>query len=259
MTYCVAIRVDSGLVFAADTRTSASVDDVRTYNKVHTFEFPGERVLVLMSAGNLGTTQAVLERIQRDMEGGGDTPGLRNLPHLFDAAEYVGDVSVRVQKAAKMEGDFRASWIVGGQIGGQPPGIYMVYAEGNCISCSPETPYLQIGEHKYGKPILDRVIRAHTTLDDAARCALVSLDSTMKSNISVGPPLDLAVVPAGALRVARRLRLHHDTPWLLALRKAWGRNLLAAFRDLPRFEWEARSRRPRAPRGNTIAERRRRP
>ena len=238
MTYCVGIKVDSGLVFAADTRTSASVDDVRTYNKVHTFEFPGERVLILMSAGNLGTTQAGLERIQRDLEGGPDTPSLRNAPHLFDAAEYVGAVSVRVQKAAKVEGDFRASWILGGQIGDQPPGIYLVYAEGNCISCSPETPYLQIGEHKYGKPILDRVIRAHTTLEDAARCALVSLDSTMKSNISVGPPLDLAIVPSGALRVTQRTRLQHDTPYLVALREAWGRNLLAAFRDLPRFDWE---------------------
>lgn len=242
MTYCVAIKVNEGLVFAADTRTSASVDDVRTYNKIHTFEFPGDRILVLMSAGNLATTQAVLAQLQRDLE----TPGVVNLTsvrHMYDAAEYLGVVSVRAQKHIQTEApasavDFRTTLILGGQIQNEAPAIYLIYPEGNCIACSPETPYLQIGELKYGKPILDRVIRGETSMEDAARCALVSLDSTMRSNVSVGPPLDLAIVPAGALKASRRMRLDLDTPYYAQLREAWGRALLNGFRSLPRFDWE---------------------
>jgi putative proteasome-type protease len=240
MTYCVAIKVDQGLVFAADTRTSASVDDVRTYLKLHAFEFAEDRVMVVMTAGNLGTTQAILARTHADIDAGS---GLRTVRRLHDAAEYLGAISARVQKhrreeSGDAEADFRASLILGGQIAGGEPELYLIYPEGNCIASSPETPYLQIGELKYGKPILDRVIRAETTLDDAARCALVSLDSTIRSNISVGPPLDLAIVPAGALKIARRMRLDTGTPYYIQLREAWGRNLVAAFRDLPRFEWE---------------------
>jgi len=243
MTYCVAIKVNEGLVFAADTRTSASVDDIRTYNKVHPFEFPGDRIFILMSAGNLATTQAILAQLQRDLDSGPQVMNLRNVRHMYDAAEYLGVLSVRSQKHVQAEGatpvvDFRATLILGGQIQNEAPAVYLVYPEGNCIACSPETPYLQIGELKYGKPILDRVIRGETSLEDAARCALVSLDSTMRSNISVGPPLDLAIVPTGALRVSRRMRLDLDTPYYAQLREAWGRNILAGFRNLPRFDWE---------------------
>jgi len=243
MTYCVAIKVNDGLVFAADTRTSASVDDIRTYNKVHPFEFPGDRIFILMSAGNLATTQAILAQLQRDLDSGPQVMNLRNVRHMYDAAEYLGVLSVRSQKHVQAEGatpvvDFRATLILGGQIQNEAPAVYLVYPEGNCIACSPETPYLQIGELKYGKPILDRVIRGETSLEDAARCALVSLDSTMRSNISVGPPLDLAIVPTGALRVSRRMRLDLDTPYYAQLREAWGRNILAGFRNLPRFDWE---------------------
>lgn len=244
MTYCVAIKVNDGLVFAADTRTSAAVDDIRTYNKVHTFEFPGDRVFILMSAGNLATTQAVLAQIQRDLETGPSVVNLRSVRHMYDAAEYLGVVSVRSQKHVQAEPasltpvDFRTTMILGGQIQNEAPAAYLIYPEGNCIACSPETPYLQIGELKYGKPILDRVIRGETSLEDAARCALVSLDSTMRSNISVGPPLDVAIVPANALRVSRRMRLDLDTPYYSQLREAWGRALLAGFRNLPRFDWE---------------------
>jgi putative proteasome-type protease len=243
MTYCVAIKVNDGLVFAADTRTSAAVDDVRTYNKVHIFEFPGDRVFVLMSAGNLATTQAVLAQIQRDLDAGPSAVNLRSLRHMYDAAEYLGTISVRAQKHVQSEAptstvDFRTTLIIGGQIQNEAPAAYLVYPEGNCIACSPETPYLQIGELKYGKPILDRVIRGETTLEDAARCALVSLDSTMRSNISVGPPLDVVIVPTGALRVSRRMRLDLDTPYYAQLRDAWGRAILSGFRNLPRFDWE---------------------
>lgn len=243
MTYCVAIKVNDGLVFAADTRTSASVDDIRTYNKVHTFEFPGDRIFIVMSAGNLATTQAILAQLQRDLDSGPQVVNLRSVRHMYDAAEYLGGLSVRSQKHVMAEGatavvDFRATLILGGQIQNEAPAIYLVYPEGNCIACSPETPYLQIGELKYGKPILDRVIRGETSLEDASRCALVSLDSTMRSNISVGPPLDLAIVPTGALRVSRRMRLDLDTPYYAQLREAWGRNILSGFRNLPRFDWE---------------------
>ncbi|MDD3764968.1 MAG: proteasome-type protease [Nevskiales bacterium] len=245
MTYCVAIKVNEGLVFAADTRTSAGVDDVRTYNKLHVFEFPGERVFVVLSAGNLATTQAVLANLRRDLEDPNAVLNLRTVRHMFDAAEYVGSISVRSQRdtAAQMQlaagnVDLRTTLIVGGQIQGEEPALYLIYPEGNCISSSPETPYLQIGESKYGKPILDRVIRPTLPLEDAARCALVSLDSTMKSNISVGPPLDLAMLPRDALRITHTLRLDLDTPLLAQMREAWGEQLMQAFRNLPRFDWE---------------------
>lgn len=244
MTYCVAIKVNEGLVFAADTRTSAGVDDVRTYNKLHVFEFAGERVFAVLSAGNLATTQAVLAQLRRDLEDPNAVSNLRRVRHMYDAAEYVGGLSVRAQRdtAAQMQFsstvDLRTTLILGGQIQGEEPALYLIYPEGNCISTSPETPYLQVGESKYGKPILDRVIRPALPLEDAARCALVSLDSTMKSNISVGPPLDVAMLPRDALRITHTLRLDLDTPFLAQLREAWGQQLLQAFRNLPRFEWE---------------------
>src|SRR5581483_7070216 len=243
MTYCVAIKVNEGLVFAGDTRTSAGVDDVRTYNKLHVFEFTGERVFVMLSAGNLATTQAVLANINRDLNNPGATTSLRTVMHMYDAAEYLGALSVRSQRetAANMQPssvDLRATLILGGQIKGEEPSLYLIYPEGNCISSSPDTPYLQIGELKYGKPILDRIIRPYVSLEDGARCALVSMDSTMKSNLSVGPPIDLVIVPTGALKVTRRMRLDFDTPMFAQIREGWGRELVRAFRNLPRFDWE---------------------
>jgi putative proteasome-type protease len=245
MTYCVAIRVKNGLVFAADTRTSAGVDDVRTYNKLHHFEAPGERSFVLLSAGNLATTQAVINTLKRDWNSNDPgAPSLLNLRHMFDAAEYVGRISVQAQRdfvahAQNPAVDFRTTLVLGGQIAGEEPSLYLIYPEGNCISTSPDTPYLQIGESKYGKPILDRIIRPEISLEDAARCALVSLDSTMKSNLTVGPPLDLAIMPRDALKVSHKLRLDLDTPFYARLKRAWGEALEQVFRDsLPVFEWE---------------------
>ncbi|MET0130498.1 MAG: 20S proteasome subunit A/B, partial [Stenotrophomonas chelatiphaga] len=189
MTYCVGIEVDEGLVFAADTRTNASVDDVRVHRKLHAFEYPGEAVFVLMASGNLATTQLLVSRLQRDVEEQ-RTPNLRSLRHLFEVAEYVGALLVDSQvKCRDVEHghdgvNTQATLILGGQIAGERPGLYMIYPLGNAISASPETPYLQIGESKYGKPILDRIIRPRTRLDDAARTAVVSLDSTIRSNLS---------------------------------------------------------------------------
>ena len=243
MTYCVAIKVNDGLVFAGDTRTSAGVDDVRTYNKLHSFEL-GDRVFILQSAGNLATTQSVLAHIRRDLADPAAATSLRTVRHMFDAAEYVGQLSVRAQKQATSESQYsnvnvETTLILGGQIQGEDPAIYMIYPLGNCISASPETPYLQIGESKYGKPILDRIIRSHISLEEAARCALVSLDSTMKSNLSVGPPLDLMIVRRDAIAITQRLRLDYDTPYYAQLKRAWGESLERVFREqLPRFEWE---------------------
>ena len=242
MTYCVAAKVNDGLVFAADTRTSAGVDDVRTYNKLHVFEDPGEYVFVIMSAGNLATTQVVLNHIRRDMADATAPMSLSSCRHMFDAADYIGGLSVRSQResSAHMQSsvDFRTTLILGGQIAGEDPALYLIYPEGNCISASPETPYIQIGESKYGKPILDRIIRPYVSLEDAARCALVSLDSTMKSNLTVGPPLDLAIVPRDALRITHKVRFDLDTPFYANLKKSWGDLLVRSFMELPRFDWE---------------------
>jgi len=243
MTYCVGIQVEEGLVFASDTRTSASFDDVRVYAKMHVFDFPGERGFVLMSAGNLGTTQAVIARLQRDISDNAGTT-LRTPRHLFEVAEYVGQALIAAQ--AQTAGNYHmnngisveSTLILGGQIAGEPPGLFLIYPLGNCIAASPETPYLQIGESKYGKPILDRIIRHDTTLEDAARCAMVSLDSTIRSNVSVGPPVDLALMRDGELRISERIRLDVDTPLYQDIRENWSRKLEAAVRTLPRFPWE---------------------
>ena len=243
MTYCVGIEVDEGLVFAADTRTSASFDDVRVYRKMHIFEYPGDRVFVIMSAGNLATTQLTISRLQRDADDPNATRSLRSFTHLYEVAEYVGDVLVASQ--AKMKDDAQQSGvsvqstlILGGQIAGERPGLYMIYPLGNCIATSPETPYLQIGESKYGKPILDRILRPQTTLEDATRCALVSLDSTIRSNLSVGLPIDIALIRAGDLKITQKMRMEGDTPLYSEIHETWSRKLEAAVDSLPRFPWE---------------------
>ncbi|AKC86525.1 20S proteasome subunit A/B [Pseudoxanthomonas suwonensis] len=243
MTYCVGIEVDEGLVFAADTRTNASLDDVRVHRKLHVFDYPGERVFVVMSAGNLATTQLAVARLRRDAEDPDATRSLRTFRHLFEVAEYVGEVLVASQVQAYDSGQHsgvstQATLILGGQIAGERPGLYLVYPLGNCIAASPETPYLQIGESKYGKPILDRIIRPETALEDAARCALVSLDSTIRSNLSVGLPIDLALVRAGDLRVSQQVRLEGDTALYADIHENWSRKLENAVRTLPRFPWE---------------------
>lgn len=244
MTYCVGIEVQEGLVLASDTRTSASFDDVRSHRKMHTFQIEGERVFVVMSAGNLATTQLTISRLQHDMDADDGRPSLRTFTHLYQAAEYIGEVlaasQVRVSADAASAGvSVQSTLILGGQIAGERPGLYMIYPLGNAIAASPETPYLQIGETKYGKPILDRMLVTQMSLGDAARCALVSLDSTIRSNLSVGTPIDLAIIRAGDLRISYQSRLYDDTPLLARIRDEWGQRLANAVRALPRFDWEA--------------------
>lgn len=243
MTYCVGIEVDQGLVFAADTRTNASLDDVRVHRKLHVFEFPGQAVFVLMAAGNLATTQLLVSRLRRDAaeQRPASLPRMR---HLFEAAEYVGAQLVDSQVVCQSpehghDGvNTQATLILGGQIAGESPGLYMIYPLGNAISASPETPYLQIGESKYGKPILDRIIRPQTDLDDAARTAVVSLDSTLRSNLSVGLPIDLVLVRTDALCVSGELRLNGDSPLYAEIHNNWASRLEQAVASLPRFPWE---------------------
>lgn len=242
MTYCLAIRVNDGLVFASDSRTNAGVDYVSTFSKMHVFSLSDERLFVLLSAGNLATSQAVVNAIQRDLDE--DKPdSLRGLKYLFDAAHYIGQLNQRVQQehnsAMQQSGiNPEASFILGGQIAGRAPKIYLIYPQGNYITASEETPYLQIGETKYGKPILDRVVRPDTSLEDAARCALVSLDSTMRSNISVGPPLEVAIYPKDKFHLSQRFSLKYGTPFYTALQKRWNEGIRRAFERLPRFDWE---------------------
>jgi putative proteasome-type protease len=242
MTYCVGIEVNDGLVFAADTRTSGSFDDVRVHRKMHVFEFPGERVFVIMSAGNLATTQLTMSRLQRDLDDAKDK-SLRAFNHLVDVAEYVGETLVASQ-AKISEGtqpnavNLQATLILGGQIAGERPGLYLIYPVGNCIASSPETPYLQIGESKYGKPILDRILRPATTMEDAARCALVSLDSTIRSDLSVGMPIDMTLVRSNDLKITQQMRFETETPLFAEVHDTWSRKLEAAIHSLPRFPWE---------------------
>lgn len=239
MTYCLAIKVNEGLVFASDSRTNAGVDHVSTYSKMHTFIWPGERYFVLLSAGNLATTQAVVKRVRDEYEAGGAS--LRTISSMDAAASYIGRISTDVQKEQRERSstDFEATFILGGEIPGQAPSIFLIYPQGNFIHESSEHPYLQMGETKYGKPILDRVIRSDTSLELAGRCALVSINSTIRSNLTVGPPVELLLYRSGSLGDARRLSLSENDPFYRSISEAWNEGLRQALNNLPNFEWEA--------------------
>jgi putative proteasome-type protease len=243
MTYCLAIKVDDGLVFASDSRTHAGVDYASVFSKMHRFDLHNDRFMVLLAAGSLATTQAVVNLIRRDLENSGSACSLNTCSYLFDAASYIGSISVKVQDqhaAAMQRSGFssEATFILGGQIQDQPHEIYLIYPQGNYITASQTTPYLQIGETKYGKPILDRMAQQQTSLEDAARCALVSLDSTMRSNISVGPPVEVGIYQADSFEMGHHLNLDVSSQYLSDVRKHWGEGIRAAFGMLPRFEWE---------------------
>jgi putative proteasome-type protease len=243
MTYCLALKLRDGLVFASDSRTTAGVDYISTYKKMHVFQPSTDRLLVVLTSGNLATTQEVLDNLRRDLMAAEASENLATVPYLFEAARYVGKVLCTVvqQYAASLKSsgaDARATLIVGGQIAGQAPEIYMVYPEGNYVAATWETPFLQLGEFKYGKPILSRIAAAELSLNDAARLALVSFDAAMKSNLSVGPPVDLAIYPAGALRFSHQLTLDGDSEFLRSFRQHWNEQLELAFRKLPQFSWE---------------------
>jgi putative proteasome-type protease len=236
VTYCLAIKVREGLVFASDSRTNAGVDQVSVYSKMHVFGSPGDRALVVLTAGNLATTQAVLRRIRRDTGPGGD-PTFLGLSTLAEVAEYIGESSVNEQKKHKRHESEKfsaeASFIVGGQIADEPPQIFLVYPQGNYIRATPETPYLQIGEAKYGKPILDRIVSEALPMELAMRCALVSMDSTLRSNATVGPPIELLTYGSDSLSLPPRLVFREDDDYLRELRIAWQEALKRSFEQLP--------------------------
>lgn len=218
MTYCLGIMVEKGLVLAADSRTNAGVDQISSYQKLFDFSVPGDRVLILCTAGSLSTSQSVLHKLERDIKISAEV-NLHNLPSVHDVAGYVGEIMRTIQDKERpwLEKDgigYQSSFLVGGQVAGEPPSLYLVYSQGNFISATPETPFLQIGETKYGKPILDRTIRCDSQLTEVAKTALLSMDSTMRSNISVGPPIDMVLYETDALEVRDRVQLQSDDPYL---------------------------------------------
>lgn len=242
MTYCVGLRMDAGLVFLADSRTNAGIDQVSTVRKLSVYENPGERMLVLMTAGNLSISQAVRQIISTYISPEGRT--IWNAPTMYDAARIVGDAvrTVHKEDAAKLTErgvDFNISMILGGQIGSERCRMFYIYSAGNFIESHEENPYFQIGESKYGKPILDRVISPQTSLDDAAKCALVSMDSTLRSNVAVGLPLDLLVYDKGSLAVTRFVTIDDKNQYFHQLRNSWGQQLKAVFEGIEAPVWDA--------------------
>lgn len=234
MTYCVAIATNNGLVFISDSRTNAGVDDVSTYGKMYQFGLEGQRQFVLMCSGNLATTQGVLSQIRRDIKEEAEI-NLMNVLHMRDAAEYIGELSQKQQErhASASGANYEACFIIGGQIKGGKHWIYLVYPQGNAITTSKDTVYLQIGESKYGKPILDRITTLETSLETASLCGLVSMDSTMRSNLTVGPPVEVAVYEKDSLVIEQRYRFEEDSDYLRELKRIWDENLKDAFNNLP--------------------------
>jgi putative proteasome-type protease len=242
MTYCVGVMIDAGLVLASDSRTNAGVDNISTFRKMKVFERPGNRVVTLVNSGNLAVTQATLNLLEQPMRRAIDTPNIMTVGSMWEVAELVG---IALREVRDRDGphlmqnnvDASASFIVGGQIAGEPPRLFMVYTEGNFIEATAETPYFQIGETKYGKPIIDRVVTADTNLDDVVKCVLVSFDSTMRSNLSVGLPIDLLVYDKDSLRVTRTRRFDEQDLYMSNLRQKWGEGVRRAFSELPNLQW----------------------
>jgi len=240
MTYCIAASINEGLILISDSRTNAGIDHVSTHGKMHAFNTISDRKIVLLCAGNLATTQAVLEQLHRDKIKNAKI-NLNTVESLFEAAEYLGHMSVEKQKqhaSPKGQSAFNptASFILAGQIGTDPHGAYMVYAEGNSITSSANTPFLQIGESKYGKPILDRFLRLDTSIDEAARCCLVSMDSTIRSNASVGAPVEMLIYRKNSFSLDEYYCFDDDDDYMLRLRRSWENKLREAIAALPTLD-----------------------
>jgi putative proteasome-type protease len=240
MTYCVAMLLEEGLVALADSRTNAGVDHIAVFPKLHLWEQPGERVMVLLTAGNLSISQSVVALLTEGV--GNPDRRLATVPTMFEAAQLVGDavraVHARDAEALKEQGtDFNVSLILGGQIKDRRLRLFMVYAAGNFIEASRETPYFQIGEAKYGKPIIDRVVKPDMPLIKVAKSALISMDSTLKSNVSVGLPLDLLIYRRDALRVGLQRRIDENDAYFSGLRRQWSEGLRSVFNSVPDPDW----------------------
>jgi len=242
MTYCVAMRLNRGLVFAADTRTNAGVDNIAQYRKIHFWCVPGDRVIVLLAAGNLSLTQSVVSLLnEQPIDAEPDAPTMLSVPSMYRAARVVGDAVREVRsldgpaiEAAKS--NFAGSFILGGQIKSEPPRLFQIYAEGNFIEASDDTPYFQIGEHKYGKPILDRVAQPTMRLGEAAKLILLSFDSTLRSNLSVGLPIDVLIYECDSLDLRREARINQDDEYFKKLSASWSEALREAFAKIEEFD-----------------------
>jgi putative proteasome-type protease len=239
MTYCVGMKLEGGLILASDTRSNAGVDHISTYCKMHTFHRDGERKIFLLSAGNLATTQETISLLRQsvDRENSGH---LLSLASLFECASVVGTHLRSVLEKynhSKAGVDFSATFILAGQIKGEEPRLFLIYPEGNFIEATPETPFFQIGEAKYGKPIIDRVLEYNTPLKQALKCALISFDSTLRSNISVGMPLDVTCLEKDlCLSHDQIIRIHENDPYMKLLRFQWGEGLRSLFETIP--DWD---------------------
>lgn len=236
MTYCIAVSVKEGLVLTSDSRTNAGIDNVSVHCKMHALPTFDDRKIILLSAGNLATTQAVLDRMRRDIKECAAT-NLNTVQYLSEAAEYLGQVSLDKQQRhanAGQSGFFpSATFLLAGQIAGEPHAAYLVYPEGNYITTSAQTPYLQIGENKYGKPVLDRFLTMDTSLEEAARCCLISMDSTMRSNASVGPPVDLLIYRKDSLMLDGYYSFQEDDDYLVQMRRVWQEKLMESLCSMP--------------------------
>lgn len=241
MTYCVGIKLDRGLVFMSDTRTNAGIDNISTFRKMYTWEEPGERVIVLMAAGNLATTQSVVSLLDERTKAPHErTQTLLATPSMFQTAKLVGDtvkevINGNAATGQRADSAFNSTFILGGQIRGSAPRLFLIYPEGNFIESTDDTPFFQIGEHKYGKPIIVRAYDRAMTFAEAAKLLMVSFDSTLKSNLSVGLPLDLAFYERDAFKVGLRKRIDRDDPYYRTISEGWSDALKVAFSSLPAF------------------------
>lgn len=243
MTYCVGLHLRDGLVLVSDTRTNAGVDQISSFSKMHVVEVPGDRVLVLLTAGNLAITQAVVNLLSEGVEAVDDgIETLADVPTMFRAAQLVG---AAIRQVWRIDGlslqeqniGFDVSILLAGQIRDRPPRLFQIYAAGNFIEATPESTFLQVGESKYGKPILDRAVRHDMPIEDGIKLALISMDSTMRSNLSVGLPCDLLVYRTNELRVGLRRRIHDDDEYFRMIRERWSAALREAYRSIPNPTW----------------------
>jgi putative proteasome-type protease len=243
MTYCVAMSLDAGMIFASDSRTNAGVDQIARFSKMRVFSREGDRVVVALSSGNLSLTQNALSVVDQRGRAGDGSLHLWNATSMFDVARLVGDALREVKQRdgpylQQNNIDSHANFIVGGQVRGEPHRLFEVYSEGNFIEATPDTCYFQIGESKYGKPVIDRVVKRTTGLLEATKCTIVSFDSTMRSNISVGLPIDLVVYETDALRIKMQRRIEESDPYFQMIHTQWGEGLRRVFAQLPNPEWD---------------------
>ena len=243
MTYCVGAMLDAGMVFASDTRTNAGVDHVSSYRKMHLFAAEGERGIVILCSGNLSVTQSTISLLDQNARNPDSSRTVMNVTSMYEVAELTGNAlrEVRQRDGAYLQQsnvDGSASFIIGGQIRGEQQRLFNLYTEGNFIEATRDTPYFQIGESKYGKPVIDRVIKPATGLLEATKCVLVSFDSTMRSNISVGLPIDLLVYTRNSLRVGLQRHIEEDDDYFSMIHKQWGEGLRRVFAQLPNPDWD---------------------